>query len=211
MRSERNLARRVAGQRCARVVAAACSLLGLTAAVAGDESSPTAVVESLHAGLEAAAAAPLDLEQRYDRLLPLIERTHDLPYIAELTIRRAWRDLSEADRLRFVAAFERLSVMTYASRFAGVAPGSFEEYGVTDPEAGSGRIEVRSAIVRDDGSKVPLDYLLHETGRGWQIVNILADGVSDLALKRAEYQKMLDTGTVDDLIAAIDAQTAALE
>jgi phospholipid transport system substrate-binding protein len=197
--------------RRARVAAAACCLFGLTALAAGDGSSPTAVVESLHEGLTDVASQSLDLAQRYERLLPLIERTHDLPYIAELTIRRQWRNLSAAERERFVEAFERLSVTTYASRFAGVAPGAFEEHGAAEPQGESGRIEVRSAIVRGDGSKVPLDYLLHETDQGWRIVNILADGVSDLALKRAEYQQALEKGTIDDLIAVIDAQTAALE
>ena len=197
---------------CGLAAAGALWLLALPALAGAAAASPAAVVESLHAGLTEVASESLALEQRYERLLPLVERTHDLPYIAELTIRRQWRDLTETDRQRFVTAFERLSVMTYASRFAGVAPGAFEEYGMADPGPdSSGRVEVRSAIVRADGSKVSLDYLLHETAEGWRIINILADQVSDLALKRAEYQRILETGTIEDLIAAIDAQTAALE
>jgi len=130
MRFERRLRTRPAW---ALVAAGTLWLLGLPALAGAAADSPAAVVESLHAGLTEVASESLDLEQRYERLLPLIERTHDLPYIAELTIRRQWRDLSETDRRRFVTAFERLSVMTYASRFAGVAPGAFEEYGLADP------------------------------------------------------------------------------
>ena len=52
-----------------------------------------------------------------------------------------------------------------------------------------------------------LDYTLHDRRGAWQIVNILADGVSDLALKRAEYRRFLTDGTIDDLIAQLVEQT----
>src|SRR5690606_21108215 len=137
-------------------------VLGLVAAAAGavDTSTPEATVRSLHEGLVAVAAEHrgADLETRYRALEPLITATHDLPYIAEFAIRRQWRDLSEDERQRFVAAFTRLSVMTYASRFGGVGETSFTIEGSS--ETGSGRAEIRAAIARADGSAVPLEYLL---------------------------------------------------
>ena len=42
--------------------------------------------------------------------------------------------------------------------------------------------------------------MLQQRDDGLRIVNILADGVSDLALKRAAYQQAFsDGGTIDDL------------
>jgi phospholipid transport system substrate-binding protein len=38
---------------------------------------------------------------------------------------------------------------------------------------------------------------------GWQIINIIADGVSDLALKRSEYTSILSRDGFDVLIAKI--------
>lgn len=174
--------------------------------------TPEATVRSLHEGLVAVAAehGAAPLAERYRALEPLIEATHDLPYIAEFAIRRQWRELSEEERERFVDAFSRLSVMTYASRFKGVDDTSFESTGsdVLD----SGRAEVRTAIARANGEQVSLDYTLQQSGeRGWQIINIIADGVSDLALKRAEYSRVLATGSIDDLIRHIEEQTAQLE
>lgn len=182
------------------------------AAGASDSAeAAVAVVRSLHAALVSAAgdAAAVTPEQRYRLLEPTILATHDLPYIAELTIRRQWRNLDAADRHRFVAAFTRLSVMTYATRFAEVRPDAFEIRG-TEP-AGDGRLEVRAAIVRPGEEDISLDYVLHERDGEWRIVNILADGVSDLALKRAQYQRIFsDGGTIDDVIALIEAETNRL-
>ena len=45
---------------------------------------------------------------------------------------------------------------------------------------------------------------------GWRIINIVADGVSDLALKRAEYQRVFASGGIDGLVAELEQQTRAL-
>jgi phospholipid transport system substrate-binding protein len=139
----------------------------------------------------------------------VVQRAHDLQYIARVTIRRQWDALTADERQRFLAAFERLSVMTYASRFASVSADTFALFESED--AGSGRVLVHAAIVRSSGGDIPLDYLLQNSDRGWRIINILADQVSDLALKRAEYQRILSAGSIDDLIAEIEAQTERLE
>ena len=54
---------------------------------------------------------------------------------------------------------------------------------------GVGRAQVQTAIVRPGEADIPLEYLLQQKDGAWRIINIVADGVSDLALKRAEYQR----------------------
>lgn len=201
-------------RRLMRLLAAlvAVSAAALTAAQPGREAvaAPADVVERLHAGVLELAAGARDatLEARIERLRPLVTATHDLPYIAELTIRRAWDGLSPEERRRFVGAFERLSIATYASRFADLEGDPFRI--VESSAAAAGRARVGAEIDRPDAEPVPLEYVLHETDAGWKIINIVADGVSDLALKRAEYRRILTDGTVDDLIAELESQVHAI-
>jgi phospholipid transport system substrate-binding protein len=165
--------------------------------------SPEAAIEQLWSALENASSAS-DVEERYRRLDPAVTATHDLPYIAELTIRREWSALDPDERQRFVTAFERLSVMTYASRFAALKPGMFK---VTESRrVGDDRAQVEATLTTPKGEMIPFEYLLHDTQDGWKIINILADNVSDLALKRAEYREVLDKGSIDDLIRHVDQQ-----
>lgn len=165
--------------------------------------SPEAAIDRLWSALESATAAS-DVEERFERLRPVVAATHDLPYIAELTIRREWASLDPEQKQRFVAAFERLSVMTYASRFGALKPDMFK---VTDTrEVGDDRAQVEATLTTPKGEAIPFEYLLHETDEGWKIINILADNVSDLALKRAEYREVLGKGSIDDLIRHIDQQ-----
>jgi phospholipid transport system substrate-binding protein len=175
-----------------------------------DTATPVEVVTALQEGIvaQAAESSEQSLEERYEALRPVVERTHDLPYIAELSIRRYWDGLSAEQQERFVVAFERLSVMTYVTRFAGVTPETFAVQG--SEEEGNGRVQVHAAIVRDEQDDISLDYLLQERDGKWRIINILADQVSDLALKRAEYHRVLSDGTIDDLIAELEAQTTRL-
>jgi phospholipid transport system substrate-binding protein len=183
-------------------------------AAAADFATDTAdaTIASLHQGLvELAARQPsASVEERYRALAPLIEATHDLPYIAEFALRRQWPMLSAADRERFVAAFERLSVTTYASRFKNVTAATFKATGGA-AAADNGRMQVTTAIARPNAAEVSLEYLLQQRDGAWKIINIVADGVSDLALKRAEYQRILSAGSIDDLIKELDAQTARLK
>ena len=171
-----------------------------------DTAMPQDAVERLHEELVAAAEAHGDgpVEARYEALLPVVTATHDLPYIAELTVRREWAEMTGAQRERFVDAFVRLSVMTYASRFGGLEEGMFA-LGESEPLS-SGRARVSATLTTPAGDTIPFEYVLHETDGGWKIINILADNVSDLALKRAEYRRLLDDGSIDDLIAALERQ-----
>jgi phospholipid transport system substrate-binding protein len=172
--------------------------------------TPESTIEALHAGLiEAARDRSADVRRRYEALRPVILATHDLPFIAEFTIRRQWASLTADERQRFVSAFETLSVMTYASRFTNATDATFDITG--GMPADSGRFEITATIARPEGGPVPLEYLLHEKDGHWRIINIVADGVSDLALKRAEYQRIVADGSIDDLIRNIEEQTARLE
>ena len=174
------------------------------------EASPEATVAGLHAGLvEQSQAAPdAAFEERYARLAPLITATHDLPYIARFALGRHWATLAADEQSRYLDAFERLSIASYAARFARLTPESFRRAGV-EPAAG-GRQVVAASIVPANAEPVPLEYVLHEAPDGWRIVNIVGAGVSDLALKRAEYQSLMSTGGFDGLIAALEEQSARL-
>jgi phospholipid transport system substrate-binding protein len=192
-----------------------CALAGLAVAYHGQAAeivvdTPEATIATLQQNLIAAAgAANATLEQRYSALEPVIVATHNLPYIAEFALRRQWSSLSQADRQRFVAAFERLSVTTYAARFEAVGADTFRAI-EAQPADSSGRAQVATAVKRANQADVSLEYLLQRDEQGWRIINVVADGVSDLALKRAEYQRVFTSGGIDGLVAELEQQTQRL-
>jgi phospholipid transport system substrate-binding protein len=199
-----------------RLFIASCGVAALGVAGCGFAAeiltaSPVATVTSLQQGLIAAGARPnTTLAERYRELEPLVAATHDLPYIAEFALRRQWSSLATDERERFIEAFQRLSVTTYAARFANVVPDTFRPIEAAAPDA-NGRVQVTTAIKREAQPDISLEYLLQQQGDQWKIINIVADGVSDLALKRAEYQRLFASGGIEGLVAELERQTERLE
>ena len=196
---------------CAAVAASACAAWRGAADEPVATDSPAATIASLQQSLLAARDKPnATVEDRYRALEPAIVETHNLPYIAEFALRRQWSMLTGEERQRFVAAFQRLSVMTYAARFGNVARDAFRPIEAGAPDA-SGRVQVTTAIKREGQPDVTLEYLLQPDGADWRIINVVADGVSDLALKRAEYQRVFAAGGIEGLIAELEQQAQRLE
>lgn len=169
------------------------------------------VVERLHAAILDAAKSgeTLGYRGRYDALEPVIHATHDIAFIGELTTGRYWRELEENDRATFVETFLRLSTATYASRFKSYSGESFQL--LSESEQGPDSVVVKSLLSHSGGKTLRFDYALRKSDEGWLIVNILVDGVSDLALKRAEYRKVLKRGAFATLIAHLEQQISELE
>jgi phospholipid transport system substrate-binding protein len=169
-------------------------------------------IERLHRALVEVARPErgLDFDGRFAELKPVVEQTHDLAFIAELTIRRQWATQSAGERSAFVSAFKDLSIATYVTRFAAVHAATFVTRSAEMLD--DGRVRVSAEIPRPDQAPVTLEYLLQQDSDTWRIVNILADGVSDLALKRAEYQRLLRAGEdIGGLTTALQREAAELK
>ncbi|MFQ5507058.1 MAG: ABC transporter substrate-binding protein, partial [Planctomycetota bacterium] len=164
------------------------------------------VVERLQAALLEAMKSGAELAHRVraERLAPVIAETHDFPFIARFVVRRHWKDLSGQQRSDFVDQFRRLSVATYTSRFDSYNGEDFVLLG--EKALRGGYLLVKSSLTKSDGKKVSFGYQMRKVGYRWVIVNIIVDGVSDLATKQAEYRGIIASKGFDDLVAKIEDQ-----
>lgn len=176
----------------------------------GAQASAQSVVEHLHAQLLEIMkhANELGYAGRYKQLQPLIEHSYDLPALSRLSVHAYWEKFTSKQQKQFVAAFTRLSINTYASRFDGYAGESFQTIEATD--AGRGNRLVRTQLVKSDGDTVSLDYVLHRDDDHWGIINVVAQGVSDLALKRGQYTGVLKKQGVEGFLKRIKKQVNGL-
>ena len=186
-----------------------CTILALAA----QDSDAVATVDDLHAGLLDIMrnAESLGLAGRRDRIAPVIRESLDLPFIARFTLGRYWSGMSAEQQDAFVDVFSRWTIANYASRFNGYSSERFKT--VSSEPARKGRVLVRTVLeVNDDPAEdVTLDYLLHEIDGEWRVVNVIANGVSDLSLKRADYGAVIKAQGLDTLVAKLNAQIGDLE
>lgn len=153
-------------------------------------------------------AKALGYQGRYQKLEPVIKSAYALPTLAQLTLGQHWSSLSSTQQQTFVDTLSRLSIATYAARFDGYTSG--ETFRIVDQrKLGNGDAVVRSVFLKADGSKVTFDYILMPQKGNWRVINVVVDGVSDLALKRAQYSSVLKKSGFAGLIKKLDQKISA--
>jgi len=160
------------------------------------------VVEKFHATLLQVMIQSdnLGFSGRVDALVPVLAETFDFPTIARIVMGQHWKTIDAHQRSEFIAIFGDLSAATYASNFAGFSGETFETVGVEEKR---GTILVKTLIERVDDEPVTLDYLLRRNDGMWRIVNVIANGVSDLSLKRADYTAIIKNEGFDSLVSKL--------
>jgi phospholipid transport system substrate-binding protein len=188
-----------------RIVFAIISLLltlGFTHAYAKE---PTAkqVVETFQRKLLSVMkqGKNLNFQQRYNKLAKAIDKSHDLTKITRVVIGREWVKLNEDQQQKLVAVFTELSIVAYTDNFKAFSGESFTFD--SEDETSRGGIIVHTYFQIPDNKEVKFDYMMKKKGENWRIINIIANGVSDLALKRSQYTNILKTDGFDALITKI--------
>ena len=139
---------------------------------------------------------------RYEKLEPAVVNSHDLPKIARIVVGKEGEKLTEDQQKKLAEVFTRISVASYAHNFKDF---SGEEFIIdSEEETKNGGVVIHSHLTIPDDKAVKFDYMLKEKGASWRIINIIANGVSDLALKRSEYTAILQRDGFDALISQIN-------
>lgn len=144
----------------------------------------------------------LGFQGRYDKLDAAVKKTHDLPKIARIVVGKQWEELTADQQAKLEDVFSKLSVSAYAHNFKDFSGESFSF--VSEEETGRGGVVIHSNLAIPGDKDVKFDYMMKKKDDSWQIINIIADGVSDLALKRSDYTSVLSREGFDALIAKIN-------
>jgi phospholipid transport system substrate-binding protein len=157
-----------------------------------DTTDPAKTVTSLQSSLLKGMQGgdKLGFQGRFKLLAPIVERSHDLDFIAKTILGKHWTKLNREQQQIFISHFHKLSISTYAGWFKEY---NGEHFKFIDQKTMPRKyVLVRSQLIQSNGDTVSFDYLLRQDKKDWRIINILADGVSDLALKRVEYRSILE-------------------
>ena len=186
----------------------ACQPAGLVAEEAAE--TPTQVVTRLQNDVVEVMkkGSELGYKGRFEKLSPVVSSTHDIVGMGQLTVGRHWKSWTKDQKKQFVKLFKQLSIANYASRFGKYGGEKFE---VQNEQKGKRAVIVRSTITKSDGDKIQLDYFLRDKKGKWRIVNIRADGVSEVSAKKATYGKILASQGFPALLDKLRAAIKKLE
>ena len=146
----------------------------------------------------------LTFEQRFEQLKPAVLKSHDLTKITRIVVSKEWKKLTIEQKKELIRKFSTLSIASYAHYFNSYSGESFTVESVK--QLSPNQIYVHTFLVLPDDKDVSMDYLLKKTGDDWRIINIITNGVSDLALKRSEYVAVLKKSGFDVLLAELSVK-----
>ena len=122
--------------------------------------------------------------------------------------REAWNKASAADKQEFTRVFTQLVIRTYASPLAEYTSETVKFLPVrasTDAHF----TRVNSVIMRPNGQNIPLSYSLVAKDNGWKIYDLSVEGVSLLQSFRSQFGDILQSASMQDLIAQMRKNSKA--
>ena len=178
-----------------------CLSAGLAAAD-GDPPSPREVVESqTKNALAVLRDAKLTSAQKLQKIKEIAERHTDFQTLSRLTLGKYWRDLSADQRAAFVDAFDKHLFNAYGSFLDGYTDEDVKVTGDRQEPNGDWTVEMRVigtiAGARREFAKV--DCRLRRDSE-WKVIDVIVEGVSLVAIFRAQFQEIMASGGFDRLL-----------
>jgi phospholipid transport system substrate-binding protein len=155
-------------------------------------------------------ANSLGYHGRYRTLDPVLSNSFDFPFMIRYAVGQSWKTFSDEQKQDLAKAFSDFTIATYADRFNGY---SGETFAITDSRNSPRDTHlVMTELTKKDGEKVKLNYLMHQTEKGWRIIDIFLKGsISELATKRSEYASTIKKSGYLGLVSSIKAKIAILQ
>lgn len=170
--------------------------------------SPSQVIASTAAAVATAVAArQAEYEADTSRLRAVADEflrpQFDLEASSRLILKEHWKSATPEQRKRFVAAFYRFLLGSYADALlyfrkdtVTVLPGEG-----ADSESIA---KVRTSMKLRDGSLYQVDYAMRRTAAGWKIVDVIAEGVSYVRTYRTDFGVEIRANGLDSLIERLE-------
>ena len=154
-------------------------------------------------------ADKLPVTERFKRLAPTVDRSFHLPLMTQIATGQYWSRATMEERETLVRAFRRMSIATLATLFSGY---SGETFHVTDEKPGPSQTKlVLTHLLKADGEKIQIAYIARQFNSGWRMIDVIVDnGISELKVRRSEYNLVLKKGGVPALIALLNGKADEL-
>jgi phospholipid transport system substrate-binding protein len=161
----------------------------------------SSILKELDANRAAYVNNPNNVRALADKyLLPYF----DTRYSAQLVLGKYWRSATEDQRTRFINAFQNSMLQNYGNALVNFTANKMKvQPGHVDPAAD--QASVSTTINRDDGTTVPVIYVLHKTADGWKAWDVKIEGISYVKSFRDDFAAQIDQKGLDAVIARLES------
>lgn len=175
-----------------------CLLLLFTPALADDRSAVGALLkERIDVVVLLVQDRALDKTRRDERIIEVITPIFDFEKMAQLSLgRKYWPSLSAEEREAFTDLFIARLQESYLEKLDLYTD---EEVRYGEPQQVKKRIHMETSLVSKD-DVISILYKFYRARDGWQIYDVVIEGVSLIQTYRSQFDGVLKKGTIDDLM-----------
>jgi len=179
----------------------------LRVADAASADGPTAVVQQTADAVVAVLAnKSLAADQKRSQIEQIVYAHFDFTTLSKLVLARNWKQLTPTQQHDFVEEFKRHLSVTYGRN---VETYNNEHAVITgDREESNGDWTVKTKIIRPSAADILVDYRLRKEDGGWQVIDVIIEGVSLVANFRSQFQEILTSSNPDHLIELLRQKNA---
>ena len=187
-------------------------LLALDAAAAVAATEPTAQLKASvdrviaileDPSLKTAPRAP----ERSAAVRKVTDDIFDFDEIAQRSLARHWRTLTNDQRREFVHLFADLLERSYMSK---IELYSGEPIQYTGERVDGDLATVTTKLITKNGTEVPIDYRMLKRGDRWLVFDVVIEGVSLVGNYRTQFNTIIQTASYAELVKKIRARVEEL-
>jgi len=151
-------------------------------------------------------------DQDRDHIRRAIQGRFDYRAMARLSLgSKTWKTLDQDERIHFIAVNRELLERSYGNRLAEYNDQKVVFEKATLKKKRKGVIAIVKSKVIDGARKIPVDYKLHQTKTGWQVYEIMIEGIPMVRTKYKEYKEVRKKGGYEMLIEMLESKLAKLK
>ena len=150
-----------------------------------------------------------DAQEREQRFRALFNDSFDIPAIGKFVLGLHWRKASESQREDFLSVFEDAIVQRFLPMFEDYNGETFVINELRRDANNPEHVFVNSTITQNDGQSYEVEWRVREDQAGYQILDIVAEGVSMAITLRQEYSSVAQSMGIDGLVDALRKKLAA--
>ena len=142
-------------------------------------------------------------EQRFIYTLNRVKNLFDFKTIAKIILSGHLEGENKELEVEFTKQLRNLTARTMVLNYVNY---SKQKYKTVKSKKNEKRAFIFTEFYISDNKTIPFRFVLKNNQGNWQIINIITSGVSELSVKKIEYQSFLETKPLFDLIQEIKLQ-----
>jgi phospholipid transport system substrate-binding protein len=152
-----------------------------------------------------ATKGPDKLAERRARIRKLADEIFDFNEMSKRALGVHWQQLQPGDRERFVRSFADLLDRAY---FEKIDSYSGEKVHYMPAKVEGDLATVQTRVKTDKGTEIPVDYRMHRGNGRWLVHDVIIEGVSMVSNYRSQFDRIIRTSSVNELIKRMETQAA---